>query len=74
MIIVPCVAGLFTEREKTGNIIGIAIGVFLLLCCQGVLSFSVIWKLLIPAIIVALGLKMVFNGLFGNKGKNHRQD
>ena len=66
-IIVPCAVGLFTEREKTGNIIGIAIGVFLLLCCQDILSFSMLWKLLVPAIIVIVGLKMVFTGLFGNK-------
>lgn len=66
-IIVPCGVGLFTEREKTGNIIGIAIGVFLLLCCQGILNFSVLWKLLVPAIIIIIGLKMVFGGLFGNK-------
>lgn len=66
-IIVPCVVGLFTEREKTGNIIGIAVGVFLLLCCRDIFSFSMIWKLLIPAIIIILGLKMVFGGLFGNK-------
>ena len=66
-IIVPCAIGLFTEREKTGNIIGIAVGVFLLLCCQDILSFSMLWKLLVPAIIVIIGLKMVFAGLFGNK-------
>jgi len=66
-IIVPCTVGLFTEREKTGNIIGIAIGVFLLLCCQDILSFSMLWKLLVPVIIVIVGLKMVFTGLFGNK-------
>ena len=66
-IIVPCVVGLFTEREKTGNLIGIAIGVFLLLCCQEILSFSMIWKLLVPAVIVIIGLKMVLTGLFGNK-------
>ncbi len=66
-IIVPCAVGLFTEREKTGNIIGIAIGVFLLLCCQGILNFSMLWKLLVPVIIVIIGLKMVFTGLFGNK-------
>ena len=66
-IIVPCVIGLFTEREKTGNIIGIAIGVCLLLCCQEILSFSMLWKLLIPAIIVVIGLKLVFTGLFSNK-------
>jgi len=66
-IIVPCTIGLFTEREKTGNIIGIAIGVFLLLCCQDILSFSMLWKLLMPAIVVIIGLKMVLTGLFGNK-------
>ncbi len=66
-IIVPCAVGLFTEREKTGNIIGIVVGVFLLLCCQDILSFSTLWKLLVPAIIVFVGLKMVLTGLFGNK-------
>lgn len=66
-IIVPSAIGLFTEREKTGNIIGIAIGVFLLLCCQDILSFSMLWKLLVPAIIVIVGLKLVFTGIFGNK-------
>lgn len=66
-IIVPCAIGLFTEREKTGNIIGIAVGVFLLLCCQNILSFSMLWKLLVPAIIIIVGIKMVFTGMFGNK-------
>ncbi len=66
-IIVPCAVGLFTEREKTGNIIGIAIGVFLLLCCRDILNFSILWKLLVPTIIVIVGLKMVCTGLFGNK-------
>lgn len=66
-IIVPCAVGLFTEREKVGNVIGIVIGVFLLLCCRDILSFSMLWKLLLPAIIVIIGLKLVLNGLFGNK-------
>lgn len=66
-IIVPCAVGLFTEREKTGNIIGLLIGVFLLLCCQDVMSFSILWKLLVPAVIVIVGLKILFNGLRGNK-------
>ncbi|MCH5191426.1 MAG: hypothetical protein J1F23_04610 [Oscillospiraceae bacterium] len=66
-IIIPCFVGLFTEHDKIGNLIGIAIGVFLLLCCQDILSFSVLWKLLVPAIIIIIGLKMVFSGIFGNK-------
>lgn len=66
-IIIPCAVGLFTQQDKLGNLIGLLIGVFLLLCCREVLSFSMIWKLLVPAIVVIIGLKMVFNGLFGRK-------
>ena len=66
-IIVPCLVGIFSEREKTGNIIGLLIGVFLLLCCQNVLSFDMFWKLAIPAIIVIIGLKMIFGAIFGDK-------
>jgi predicted membrane protein len=66
-IIVPCFIGLFTERDKVGNLIGIAVGVVLLLCCQGVLDFSMLWKLFIPVIIIIIGVKMVISGIFGNK-------
>lgn len=66
-IIVPCLVGIFSEREKTGNIIGLLIGVFLLLCCQNVLSFDMFGKLAIPAIIVIIGLKMIFGAFFGDK-------
>ena len=66
-IIVPCTIGLFTERDKTGNLIGILIGVCLLLSCQDILDFSMLWKLLIPAVIVVIGLKMVLGALLGNR-------
>lgn len=66
-IIVPCAIGIFSEREKTGNIIGLLIGVFLLLCCQDILSFDMLWKLAVPAIIIIIGIKMIFGGIFGNK-------
>ena len=39
-IIIPCFIGLFKEREKTGNIIGLLIGIVLLLCCQNILDFN----------------------------------
>lgn len=66
-IIIPCTVGLFTEKEKFGNIIGIIVGVLLLLCCQDILSFSILWKLLVPAIIVIIGLKLIFKAVFGKK-------
>lgn len=66
-ILIPCFVGLFTEREKTGNIIGILVGVFLLLCSRDILDFSMVWKLLLPAIIFIIGLKMVFGAFFDKK-------
>lgn len=67
IIIIPCTVGIFTEHDKIGNIIGLLIGVFLLLCCQEVLSIQLLWKLLVPAVIVVVGLKLIMSGLFGNK-------
>lgn len=69
IIIVPSVIGLFTDYDKSGSIIGICIGVFLLLCCQGVLNFGMFWKLLIPMIVVVIGVKMILGNLSGDKGE-----
>ncbi|MBQ8209170.1 MAG: hypothetical protein IJZ35_01110 [Clostridia bacterium] len=67
IIIIPCAVGIFTESDKLGSIIGVAIGVFLLLCCQDVLSFELLSKLLLPAIVIIIGIRLVIGGLFGNK-------
>ncbi len=66
-IIVPCAIGLFTEREKTGNIIGLLIGICLLLACQDILDFGMLWKLIVPAIIIVVGVRLIFGGILGNK-------
>lgn len=73
-IIVPSAIGLITDREKTGNLIVLLIGVFLLLCCQGVLNFALLWKLLVPGIIIIIGLKMLLNGIFGNRASEMIRD
>ena len=67
-IIVPCAVGLFTNRDKSGNLIGLLIGVLLLLCSQDVLEYEILWKLLAPTIIVIIGLKLIFSGMFCKKG------
>ncbi len=69
-IIVPCTIGIFTERTKTGNIIGLAVGVFLLLCCQAILSFSMLWKLIVPIIIIIIGVKIIASGFCGSKAND----
>lgn len=66
-IIVPSFIGLFTSHEKISNIIGLLIGVFLLLVCQNVLDFDMLWKLTVPIIIAVIGIKMIFKGVIGNR-------
>lgn len=68
-IIVPSLMGLFTEREKTGSLIGLAIGVLLLLGCQDILDFQMLWKLLIPGVIVVIGIKLILRSLFSGQTK-----
>lgn len=66
-IIVPSLIDLFTGREKTGSFIGLVIGVVLFLACQDFVSFKIIWKLLIPFIIVVLGVRLIFRDTFRKK-------
>ncbi len=66
-IIVPCFIGLLSEDEKTGNIIGLLIGISLLLCCQNVLDFELIWKLALPVALIIIGLSFVFKDTFEHK-------
>lgn len=66
-IIVPCFITLFNPaQDKTGNIIGIIIGVLLLLYCQDVINFDIVWKLIIPIILVIIGLSFIFKNSIGN--------
>lgn len=70
VIIVPCFIGLFTNKDKTGNIIGLLVGVILLLGMQNIIDFNLIWKLLLPSIIVIIGLSLIFKNTFNNKINN----
>ena len=74
-IIIPCTVNLFAEHDNImGDLFGIAIGVFLLLCARGVLDYSMIWKLLLPAFVVILGLKLLFKGLLGRRDWEDEDD
>ena len=66
-IIIPCFIGLFKNSSKTGNIIGLIIGIALLLACQGILRFELIWKLLFPTILIIIGLSFIFRDTIGGK-------
>ena len=66
-IIVPSLVGLFGGHDKTANIIGLLIGTFLLLSCQNIIDFDIMWKLAVPVIIAVIGIKMIFGGIGRNK-------
>ena len=66
-IIIPCFTGLFNEKEKTGNIIGLFIGITLLLSCQNLIEFDLIAKLRFPAILVCIGASIIFKDTIGGK-------
>lgn len=66
-IIVPCFIGLFKENEKTGNVIGLLIGIALFLGCQDIINFDLIWKLALPTILVVIGLSIIFKDTLGGK-------
>ncbi len=68
-IIIPCLYGIFTGSDKRGNIIGLVIGVMLLLACQGLLDFGLVWKLVLPTIIIAIGLSIIFKNAFDKETK-----
>lgn len=59
-IIVPCFIDLFKNQDKTGNIIGIIIGVLLLLGCNDLINFDILWKMIVPIILVGIGISLIF--------------
>ncbi len=60
-IIVPCFCGLFkADGARVSNLIGLAIGLFLLLMAQDVLDGEKLWALLIAAICVLIGVNLMF--------------
>lgn len=69
-IIVPSFIDLFKEKNKTGNIICLLIGVLLLLACQDIISFGLIWKLAFPVALIIFGLSIIFKDVINNKIKN----
>ncbi len=68
-IIVPSIISLFTGSDKADALIWLAIGGALLLCAQGVLEYGMIFKLILPAIIVIIGVKLIFNSFSDKKAE-----
>lgn len=66
-LIVPFGIDLISGKDKTVSAIGFGIGVLLLLACQDILSFKLIWKLILPFVIVVVGIRLIFKDFFDKK-------
>ena len=66
-IIVPSAISLVNPKNngKVSSVICLVIGIFLLLGSLNVFDFDILWEILLPAIVVIIGLSLIF----GNKIK-----
>lgn len=58
-IILPALHGLLTNRKKLWDLVVLAIGVLLLLAARDVIDYDLVWKIAVPAVVVALGIRMI---------------
>jgi len=68
-IIIPCGIGFVKGPTRMANFIGLVIGIALLLCAQGFITFSMIRKLTIPFILIIVGIGLIFRDVFDSKIK-----
>lgn len=63
-IILPCISGMLTKGFRTGTFIWLLIGIVFLLLTNGLVSGSLIRKLIAPVILVLIGLSLIFKDSF----------
>lgn len=66
-IIIPCFVNVVKSGVNAGNAIGLTLGVLLLLGQQPFVDSSVMWSLMIPAILIVGGLAILFGGSHKNR-------
>ncbi len=59
-IIIPCGISIISNGPRSGNIIGLIIGLLLLLIAQDIIRWSTIGNLFVPLILVIIGLGFIF--------------
>ena len=59
-IIIPSLIGLLDDKDKKGSLIGLTIGVIFLLAARDIIDFTIIGHLIVPAILVIVGLFLIF--------------
>jgi len=65
-IIIPSIIDIITKEDKKGSIVGLVIGILLLLACQDIISFNLIFKLIIPISLIIIGVSFIFKDRVNN--------
>lgn len=68
-IIVPCFIDLFKDEDKSGDIIGLIVGISLLLASNDFIDFEIIFKLAVPFFLVVIGLSFIFKDTINSRVK-----
>ena len=66
-IIVPSVMGLIGAQDKSLPALGLVVGVLLLLAAQGVISWALFGRIIVPAIVIVIGIFLLVGGLAASK-------
>lgn len=59
-LIIPSLAGIVSNEDKKGDLIVFTIGILLLLACNKIIDFDLVWELIFPIIIIVIGLSLIF--------------
>lgn len=70
-IIVPCLISFIQNGFNTGAIVGLIFGVILFLDCNDLVRQGSAFRLIIPVILIAIGVKLIFRNNFAKKVENH---
>ena len=69
-IIVPCFVNIFKDNDKTASIIGTVFGILLLLAVRDIINFDLLWKILLPLVLIIIGLSLIFKDKVSDKVKD----
>ncbi len=66
-IIVPCFIDLFKPGKKTFNLVSIVVGVVILLCCQDILTYKMVFSLIPAVLFFIVGASILIRDVIGTK-------
>lgn len=73
-IIVPSVLGIWEKGNRLSSFLGLLIGVLLLFASRDIIAWKTVGKVFLPALLVILGLSIIFRKSFKVEKSNNKQN